>query len=348
MSPFYSYSYNFVLFFVIFLIPIYPVLASFVHSNTVIEFYRWEIDESSILESYTSSWSSDDESIIIENKDSYLSINTLLDENRDISWETDIIDYEVQPWESISSIAYKFRISNNSIYWANNFSANATLKPGQIIKVPPVSWVVHKVKSWDTLTSLAEKYDISEEVIKNQNDLSEDGALIKWDFILIPGGIKKIESSTDDTKLLAKNDSKTTNTKTKTKTNTKTKVPTTTTKKWDYVVSKKWWAKWFAWWNCTYYVAMNKKNVNWRWNANQWLRNAAAKWHATWSKPAPWAIVQFSWRWYNPRYWHVGIVTSVKDDHIIVKDMNYRALNEVTVRKVSISDRTIQWYIYVD
>ena len=346
MSPFYSYSYNFVLFFVIFLIPIYPVLASFVHSNTVIEFYRGEIDESSILESYTSSGSSDDESIIIENKDSYLSINTLLDENRDISGETDIIDYEVQSWESISSIAYKFRISNNSIYWANNFSANATLKPGQIIKVPPVSWVVHKVKSWDTLTSLAEKYDISEEVIKNQNDLSEDGILVKWDFILIPGGIKKIESIPDDTKLLAKNDTKTNISKTKTP--TKSKKSTISEKKWDYVVSKKWGAKWFAWGNCTYYVAMNKKNVNWRGNANQWLKNAAAKGHPTGSKASPWAIIVFSGRWYNPRYWHVGIVTSVKDDHIIVKDMNYRALNEVTVRKISKDDRSIRWYIYVD
>jgi hypothetical protein len=28
--------------------------------------------------------------------------------------------------------------------------------------------------------------------------------------------------------------------------------------------------------------------------------------------------------------------------------MNYRALGEVTTRKVPINDRTIKWYIYVD
>jgi surface antigen len=61
-----------------------------------------------------------------------------------------------------------------------------------------------------------------------------------------------------------------------------------------------------------------------------------------------WAIVQFSWTGYNPRYWHVWIVMEVYSDYIIVSDMNYRRINEVTYRKVSISDRSINGYIYVD
>jgi surface antigen len=36
------------------------------------------------------------------------------------------------------------------------------------------------------------------------------------------------------------------------------------------------------------------------------------------------------------------------DTHVIVSDMNYRRLWEVTTRKVPRNDRTIQWYIYVD
>ena len=36
----------------------------------------------------------------------------------------------------------------------------------------------------------------------------------------------------------------------------------------------------FYWGNCTWYVAQYK-NVNWSGNANQWLRNARAKGHAT-------------------------------------------------------------------
>jgi hypothetical protein len=38
----------------------------------------------------------------------------------------------------------------------------------------------------------------------------------------------------------------------------------------------------------------------------------------------------------------------VYSDHIIVSDMNYRRINEVTYRKVPINDRSIDGYIYVD
>jgi LysM repeat protein len=44
--------------------------------------------------------------------------------------------------------------------WANNFDANHILRPGEIIKVPPVSGVLHQVVSGDTISSIAKKYDI--------------------------------------------------------------------------------------------------------------------------------------------------------------------------------------------
>jgi surface antigen len=37
----------------------------------------------------------------------------------------------------------------------------------------------------------------------------------------------------------------------------------------------------------------------------------------------------------------VGIVADVTDDYVIVKDMNYRGLYEVTIRKVPRDDATI-------
>ena len=81
------------------------------------------------------------------------------------------------------------------------------------------------------------------------------------------------------------------------------------------------------------------------------MKNAAAKWnevvYGRWFKPRVWAIISFAWRWYNLRYWHVGIVMEVKNDYMIVSDMNYKKLNEVTYRKVSLNDTRIVWYIYV-
>ena len=78
------------------------------------------------------------------------------------------------------------------------------------------------------------------------------------------------------------------------------------------------------------------------------MKNAKAQGVATGQEPAVWAIIQFSGGRYNAYYGHVGIVVSVTDDEIIVKDMNYRALNEVTVRHVDRDDGAIDGYIYVD
>ncbi|MDD5769703.1 MAG: CHAP domain-containing protein, partial [Candidatus Gracilibacteria bacterium] len=99
--------------------------------------------------------------------------------------------------------------------------------------------------------------------------------------------------------------------------------------------------------NCTRYVAQYK-DVDWSGNAKDWLYNARAKGHSTGSDASIGSIVVFNGRGYNPSYGHVGIVIGIKGDDIIVKDMNYRRLNEVTVRKVPINDKTIKGYIYVD
>lgn len=78
------------------------------------------------------------------------------------------------------------------------------------------------------------------------------------------------------------------------------------------------------------------------------MRNAKAAGAKTGQKAIPGAIVQFTGRGYNRYYGHVGIVADVTEDHIIVKDMNYRRINEVTIRKIAKNDASIDGYIYVD
>lgn len=326
------------------MLPIYPSFANFVNSDT--EFYRGDIDESTIISSYfsdeTTLWDGD---VFIQSKDSYLFVNAALDEdNRDVSATKEIIEYEVKWWDSVALIAGKFNITRDSIYWANNFESNHIIQPGDIIKVPPVSWLIHTVSSGETLWGLAQKYDIDSEDIMRQNLLLSANDLQIGDTIIIPGAKKVVPKPVvAPTQTFASTPS------------TNRNVPASTAPAAQSQYVNSWgqynlvWRKPFsgAWGNCTWYVA-SYKNVNWRGNANQWLRNAAAKWHATGSNPSVWAIVQFSGRGYNPYYGHVGIVIDVTSSHIIVSDMNYRALGEVTTRKVPINDRTIQWYIYVD
>lgn len=350
-----SFSYKIVLIFIVLVFPFYPVLATFMYDNSVVDFYRWDIDESSILSSYYwDDWVWDNEdAILFESEDwNFLSVNTIVWWDRDLVWTNEIVTYEVKYWDSIASIASSFWVSRNSVLWANNFTDKTIIHPWDKIKVPPVSWLIHQVRKWDTISSIAKKYDINEEKILKQNLLTSEDPIKVWDEIIIPWWIKKIEVPIikDSNKLLTKKPAQ--------------NVKKTTYQKawysfvdwwkseysedeWEYSLTKRTAKRTFYWWNCTRYVAQYK-NVTWWWNAKDWLRNASANWVETWTSPSVWSIVVFNWKWYNPRYWHVGIVTSVKDGSIIVKDMNYRALNEVTVRKVPVNDSAIKWYIYVD
>jgi len=350
----YSNTIYIVLIFVTFVFPMYPSLASFVYNNTNYDFYRWNIDESSIIESYygwdIQEWEAWYWLPIIESEDSFLSVNTILNDNRDLAWTNEILSYEIKPWDSFSSISYDFWISTSSILWANNFEKNHVLRPWEIIKVPPVSWLIHTVASWDTISSIAKKYEIEETKIKNQNLLSDSDTIKIWDNLVIPWAIKKVVvpvyvKPTTPTKAVAN-----------IKWNTKATGwysfawqanSQIVSSQWSYSLVRRAPKHTFYWWNCTWYVAQYK-NVSWWWNANQWISNAKAAGVSTWSSPRLWAIVQFTWTWYNPRYGHVWIVMEVKWDHIIVSDMNYRRLNEITYRKVPINDRSIDWYIYVE
>lgn len=350
----YSNTIYIVLIFVTFVFPLYPSLASFVYNNTNYDFYRWNIDESSIIESYygwdIQEWEAWYWLPIIESEDSFLSVNTILNDNRDLAWTNEILSYEIKPWDSFSSISYDFWISTSSILWANNFEKNHVLRPWEIIKVPPVSWLIHTVASWDTISSIAKKYEIDESKIKSQNLLSDSDTIKIWDNLVIPWAIKKVVvpvyvKPTTPTKAVAN-----------IKWNTKATGwysfawqanSQIVSSQWSYSLVRRAPKHTFYWWNCTWYVAQYK-NVSWWWNANQWISNAKAAGVSTWSSPRLWAIVQFTWTWYNPRYGHVWIVMEVKWDHIIVSDMNYRRLNEITYRKVPINDRSIDWYIYVE
>ena len=343
--------------FIIFIFPIYPSISNIVYTNTEVEFDRWWIDENSIISSHEWIWEWD-EAHLVEHTDSYVSVHTILSDDRDLEWVWEIARYSVQIGDSIASIAWKFKVSVNTILWANNLDSVRELKVWENLKIPSVTWYLYKVKFWDSIEKIAKEYWISIDSIEKYNNI-KNGYLIAWNEIILPWAAKKqpiIEKPKVSKNITYnKNNSKNTNSKntkttTYTKNNTKSRSKNTSTytsDSWSYdlVWRQPQWR--FAWGNCTWYVAQYK-NVNWWWNANQWLKNARAKWHATWNAPKVWAIVQFSGGWYNPIYWHVWIVIGIKWWSIIVSDMNYRRINEVTVRKVSINDSAIDWYIYVN
>lgn len=318
------------------ILPIYP---SFWAMGVDKEYMVGNYDETSILSSYE--WDSADApaSNMFSQDSWFIKPSKISTNSRDTSWIKDLVYYTVQDWDTLSSIADKFNVSVNSVVWSNDFAQNRVLKIWTSIKIPPVSGIVYNVWSWDTLDKIALSYKIDKLTILQQNQLDASEELKIGQQLILPWAIKPeppkpviVEKPAKKYLVKAPSSSKTT---------------TSAKLKSQYTVQYTWkWNK-FAYWNCTYYVA-NHKNVTWRWNANQWLANAKAAWVPTWSTPANWAIISFRWSWYNPYYWHVWIVSEVWDDYIIVKDMNYRRYNEVTVRKISKYDSSIKWYIYAD
>mgnify|MGYP001577680661 CR=1 FL=1 len=110
----------------------------------------------------------------------------------------DVENYIVQGGDTLSSIAKKFSGTNNkldpdSIAYLNDFSVEKVLKPGDEIKIPPVSGIVVKVKSGDTITSLAKKYGLpSSQAIVDwpYNSFVDDEkfSLAAGQILVIPGG----------------------------------------------------------------------------------------------------------------------------------------------------------------
>lgn len=103
---------------------------------------------------------------------------------------SEIIEYEVQSGDTISSIAQKFGITTDTIKWANNLENIDSLKPGQTIRILPLPGVSHVVKSGDTLESVAKKYSAESQAIVDFpfNDVPDDFSLKVGQLLIIPDG----------------------------------------------------------------------------------------------------------------------------------------------------------------
>ena len=102
---------------------------------------------------------------------------------------SEIIDYKVQNGDTISAVGQKFGISTDTIRWANDLTSDQ-IKPGQILKILPVSGVSHIVKSGDTLESVAKKYSAEAQAIMDFpfNDVPDDFSLKVAQVLIVPDG----------------------------------------------------------------------------------------------------------------------------------------------------------------
>lgn len=99
---------------------------------------------------------------------------------------TQISTYIVQQGDTISSIAKMFRVSVNTILWANDLNSKSVLKSGQTLVILPVTGISHVVKKGDTVKSIAKAYNADPSDIYSYNDLNTTSVLNVGQKLIIP------------------------------------------------------------------------------------------------------------------------------------------------------------------
>lgn len=115
------------------------------------------------------------------------------------------VEYEVKSGDTISSIAQEYGVSENTILWENDLSANSKLKEGQKIKILPITGIAHKVEGGDSIYSVAKKYQANAQAIIDFpfNDIGDDFSLRTGQTLLVPDGAPPAQPKPAPTQYLA-------------------------------------------------------------------------------------------------------------------------------------------------
>ncbi len=107
-----------------------------------------------------------------------------------------IIDYTVQKGDTISTIAEKFGVSENTVRWANDLTGD-DITVGDTLKILPVTGMSYKVQSGDTVYTIAKKFNTDTQKIVDFpfNDFAnpETFSLVEGQMLIVPDAIKPSE-----------------------------------------------------------------------------------------------------------------------------------------------------------
>lgn len=100
---------------------------------------------------------------------------------------TEDVSYTVQSGDTLSGIAYRFGLNQDTIMAANGMTNANYLKSGKNLTVPPKDGAYIAVENGDTLDSLIEEYSGDMELTKKLNNIGEDNAIAEGEKIFVAG-----------------------------------------------------------------------------------------------------------------------------------------------------------------
>ncbi len=102
-----------------------------------------------------------------------------------------ISSYTVQRGDTISGIARAYGVSTQSVMWANHKSDGDLISPGDRIRIPPGTGVLHTVQPGETLEGIAAKYSVTvKDITGDAFNVPENGVILTTGReLFVPGGV---------------------------------------------------------------------------------------------------------------------------------------------------------------
>ena len=235
-----------------------------------------------------------------------------------------IIEYQIKPGDTVSSIAMEFGLSPQSILWANKLSLTSVIKSGQKLVILPVDGMQHTVGNNETVSAIAKKYKAKIDDIIAFNSLPADGQIKSGQELIIPGGVMPVAPARTPLPSSRSLASVVSGVITKFENGLKSHT--------------------YPFGYCTWYVAQ-RRYIPWSGNAISWLDNAKKYGFPVGKTPVAGAIIATK---ELPGYGHVAYVESVSSDGkwVTISEMNAPYWGKKTVRTLPTNYKNIRGYIY--
>lgn len=99
--------------------------------------------------------------------------------------------YVVQGGDTLLGIARRFKVTPETVLWANDLGNGELIQIGHELTILPVSGVLHRVQRGDTVAAIADLYIADARAVAEANSLGPGDLLEEGRLLVVPGGVMR-------------------------------------------------------------------------------------------------------------------------------------------------------------